>query len=325
VSVIADDLVLPFRTVRSGMMGRIVRLGGVVDEVLSHHADPEPVSRTLGEALALAALLGSGLSPESRLILQTKSDGPLGFLVVNYEQPGKLRGYASHDADKLAALSAAGQGRPHMGALIGSGHLAMTIDPGGRRDSHQGIVTLSGAPLVEVAHTYFRQSEQIPTFIRLAVAHHYRGAGEDHPAGWAWRAGGLMVQHLVSEEERARIAALSSPAVNPEDDDRLLGEDDDHWQRVSILAATVEDHELLDPTLSAERLLLRLFHEEGVRAGPARPLATYCRCSRKRIETLLAGFSAVDLQDMREADGAITVTCEFCRTPYRFELAAGSA
>lgn len=316
----SDDLVLPFRTVRSGMMGRVVRLGGLIDELLSRHPDmPEPVARALGEAIVLATLLGSGLQPESRLILQTKTDGPLGFLVVNHEQPGKLRGYASHDRERLAAMAAAGD--LSQGALLGQGHLAMTIDPGGRMDSHQGIVALSGVSLVDAAHTYFRQSEQIPTFIRIAVARIYRADQGDGGSGWSWRAGGLMVQHLVSEAERARLAAAAVVTERDDTDDLLLGEDDDHWQRVSLLSATVEDHELLDPTLSSERLLLRLFHEEGVRAGPAQPLATYCRCSRERIGLLLAGFEAADMAEMREADGAVTVTCEFCRTAYRFENA----
>ncbi len=302
----ADDLILPFRTVKSGMVGKIVRLGGVVDEILSGHDNPEPVNRALGEAIVLTSLLGSGLKADSRLILQTKTDGPLGFLVVNYEQPGRLRGYASCKQERLAPLLS--DGRIDQGRLIGKGHLALTIDPGGSMDSHQGIVALTGKPLIEAAHEYFRQSEQIPTFIRVAVARHYSASA----GGWSWRAGGLMVQHLVSETERVRLAAARGEG----DEDLLIG-DDDHWQRVSILAATVEDHELLDPLLAPDRLLLRLFHEEGVRAGPACPVATYCRCSRDRIRLLLKSFGPAELSDMVEPDGCIAVKCEFCTETYR--------
>jgi len=306
-----DDLVLPFRTVRSGLVGRLVRLGGVADSILSNHDDPEEVSRALGEAVVLTTLLGSGLKQDSRLILQTRSDGPLSFLVVNYEQPGKVRGYASHKADRLAALEASG--RIDQGQLIGKGHMALTIDPGGNLDSHQGIVGLSGGPLIEAAHAYFRQSEQIPTFIRVAVARHFKAPGQNGDGKWHWRAGGLMLQHLVSETERVRLAAARGEA----EEDLLLGEDDDHWQRVSTLAATVEDHELLDPLLSPDRLLLRLFHEEGVRAGPASEVSSYCRCSRERIRLLLKSFGSTDLADMREADGCVAVKCEFCTATYR--------
>src|SRR5690606_10458795 len=162
VAALSDDLVLPFRTVRSDVVGRVVRLGSVVHNVLSRHAYPEPVSHALAEALALTAMLGSALKSGARLILQTKTDGPLDFLVAHFEEPGKVRGYASFD--KADAALADTKGRGDQGALLGSGHLAMTIDPGGGRDSYQGIVAVDRAPLLVAAHEYFRQSEQLPTF-----------------------------------------------------------------------------------------------------------------------------------------------------------------
>src|SRR6476469_8203147 len=191
-----DDLVLPFRTVRSDVVGRVIRLGSVVDTVLSRHAYPEPVSHALGEALTLTAMLGSALKSEAqaKLILQTKTDGPLDFLVADFVAPGKLRGYANFD--KADAGLAEARGRGDQGALLGKGHVAMTIDRGLDKDRYQGIVALDREPLVDAAHTYFRQSEQLPTFIRLAVARHY-GPG---PAGgepvWRWRSGGIMIQHV---------------------------------------------------------------------------------------------------------------------------------
>jgi molecular chaperone Hsp33 len=303
-----DDLVLPFATVKSRVAGRVVRLGASVSEILSAHDYPAPVSEALGQALALTALLGNALKPGGRLILQTKSDGPLGFLVAHYDAPGKLRGYASFDAARIKGA------RMDQAELLGKGRLAMTIDPGGDQVSHQGIVALDGGTLADAAHTYFRNSEQLPTFMRLAVARHFIGRDAGGAQQWRWRAGGLIVQHVPA------AGGEPDPDETPEERDaRLHGEHDDDWRRVSILAATVEDHELLDPSLKPERLLLRLFHEEGVRVTPAVPLKAECRCSRERIQRFLQGFSAKELADMREADGGVTVTCEFCSKKYRFE------
>lgn len=304
IVAISDDLVLPFHTGQSGVSGRLIRLGPVVDEILKRHDYPEAVSVALGQAIALTALLGTALKFTGKLILQTKTDGPLGFLVADFEAPGRLRGYAAFDADRTAKLGATEQG-----ALLGSGHMAMTIDPGGHLDRYQGIVSMEGRPLTVAAQTYFRQSEQLPTFIRLAVARHYIGAEKK----WAWRAGGLMLQFVSPEGGIQR-----APSADDEDQGGLVGEDTDDWQRTVVLAQTVEDHELLDPMLAPDRLLYRLFHEEGVRAHDALPLAGYCQCSAERVETLLKSFGPDELSDMREDDGAVAVTCEFCRSTYRF-------
>jgi molecular chaperone Hsp33 len=308
-TVPADDLVLPFRTVRSDVVGRVVRLGPLVHAILSRHAYPEPVSYALGEALALTAMLGSALKGTAKLILQTKTDGPLDFLVADFEQPGRVRGYANFD--KADAELAGSKGRGDQGALLGAGHLAMTIDPGGGRDRYQGIVAIGREPLLTAAHEYFHQSEQLPTFIRLAVARHYGPVGDGSRRGWRWRAGGLMIQQLPREGGERR---LEGEAHDPS----LDGEDDENWNRARHLAATVEDHELIDPTLAPELLLYRLFHEEGVRVVPATGLAEACRCSRERIDMYLRRFDASELAELREPDGAITVTCEFCSRKYRF-------
>lgn len=299
-----DDLVLPFRTVRSDVVGRVIRLGSVVDTVLSRHAYPEPVSHALGEALALTAMLGTALKVQAKLILQTKTDGPLDFLVADFVAPGKVRGYASFD--KTDANLAETKGRGDQGALLGKGYMAMTIDPGSDKDRYQGIVPLEGEPLVDAAHTYFRQSEQLPTFIRLAVARHYGPATGTGQRTWAWRTGGLMIQQLPREGGKRDDAGHSEE------------DDEENWTRARHLAATVEDHELLDPVLSPERLLYRLFHEEGVRVTPATSLAAECRCSRERIHGYLRQFGAGELEDMLEPDGGVTVTCEFCSRKYRF-------
>jgi molecular chaperone Hsp33 len=302
-----DDIVLPFRTQRSGVIGRLVRLGASVDTILSHHDVPDPVAETLGEAVALTALLGTALKFDGKLIVQTKTDGILDFLVVNFEAPGRVRGYVRCDKARFAKSST--NGGMAEGALLGSGHLAITIDPGEDMERYQGIVALDGGSLAQAALTYFQQSEQLPTFIRLALARHYQAGAGGAPGAWHWRAGGLMLQNLA-------VAGGKAPSPD-EEDEILLGEDDD-WERTRLLAATVEDHELLDPMLAPERLLYRLFHEEGVRALPATPIEAYCRCSRERVEAFLRSFGAGDLADMREPDGGISVTCEFCSKTYRF-------
>ena len=303
----SDDIVLPFRTVRSGVIGRLVRLGPAVDEILSHHAAPNAVSQTLGEAVALTALLGTALKIDGKLTLQTKTDGLLDFLVVTYEPPGRLRAYARYDKKRVGAEEDIAHDE-----LIGSGHLAITIDPGEEMERYQGIVALTGEGVGEAALTYFHQSEQLPSFVRLAVARHYTAGAKGAPGRWQWRAGGLMIQHL------ARAGGTEAALDEAFGDDEPYSEEDDDWERTRILASTVEDHELLDPTLPPDRLLYRLFHEEGVRAFPPATIEAYCRCSRERVEGFLRSFGAKELTDMREPDGSISVTCEFCTKTYRF-------
>ena len=322
----ADDRVLPFRTVSSGAQGRLVRLGASADEILARHDYPEPISRVLGEALALTALLGSLLQQANgRLILQTKTDGPLRQVAVNYTRAqeggvGHLRGLASFDADRVAALMRDGKTGP--AHLIGSGHLAMTIDPGGNQPRTQGIVALANHTLAQAAYTYFRQSEQIPTFVRLVVARHQVRASAGAALGWRWRTGGLIVQQLPRDVEAASEPADLTPmdrtAVNETEDDAQRAAYEEDWNRARMLASTVEDHELLDPTLEPERLLFRLFAEEGVRVLDGVDIRAHCGCSRDRVERLLKTFGAAELSDMREPDGGISVKCEYCSTVQRF-------
>ena len=294
-----DDLILPFQAEQADVAGRLVKLGPTVDTILSRHAYPEAVSQLLGEAVALTALLGAALKFEGKFILQASTDGPVDLLVADYQVPGGLRGYARFSPERLAAL-------PPDGRLLGDGHLAMTIDRGLETERYQGVVPLEGDNLTEAADTYFRQSEQLPTLIKLAVARHYR-AGKAGGRPWTWRAGGLLVQKLTREGGRS----VGREAAFAEED----------WTRAKALAETVEDHELLDPMLPPDRLLYRLFHEEQVRAYRAVPLESYCSCSKARVEELLRRFSAEDLADM-VVDGEVWVTCEFCNSRYRFNPAS---
>lgn len=312
----ADDIVVPFQTSARGVMGRIVRLGPAIDAILKRHDYPLPVAENLGEALALTAMLGTTLKFGGKLILQTKTDGPLSFLVVNFETPGNLRGYAGFDVERTRALMADSPRGIDKGRLFGEGYLAMTIDPGGDMDRYQGIVALENQSLSSAALAYFRQSEQLPTYIRLAVARHVDAASTDTSEGGAppftWRAGGLLLQHLPHEGGRTPAEAVEKSDGSLE----LHGDADEAWQRTRLLAATVEDHELLDPTLSPDRLLYRLFHEESVRAHKARPIVDRCGCSREKVLDVIGRFDADQLADLQDETGAIVVTCEFCSTRY---------
>jgi molecular chaperone Hsp33 len=308
----ADDTILPFEVAALDVRGRVVRLGAAVDDILTRHDYPVPVSKLLGEAVALTVLLGSALKFEGRFILQIHGDGPVRMVVVDFTTPDRIRACASFDAGRLTAAIAAGE--TSTGALIGRGHLAMTIDPGAEMSRYQGVVALEGGGLEAAAHEYFRRSEQIPTRVRLAVAEEFRaGAGglRRH-----WRAGGILLQFLPRAAERMRGPDLD-PGDAPAGTAPHLVAEDDAWVEGRALIDTVEDLELIDPALSSERLLYRLFHERGVRVFRDAPVRAQCSCSREGVADMLSRFSRDDREHMVE-NGAISVTCEFCNATYRF-------
>ena len=311
----ADDTILPFQVETLDLRGRVVRFGPAIDTILSRHNYPAPVAKLLGEAIVLTVLLGSTLKFEGRFILQTQSDGPVRMLVIDYTTPGKVRACARFDAARVAAATAAGAADP--GALLGHGHLAMTIDQGPDTARYQGIVALEGKDLEHAAHEYFLRSEQIPTRIRLAVAEELRAGANG--ARHHWRAGGLLLQFLPQSPERARQRDLD-PGDVPEGVEFELPPEDDAWVEGRSLVATVEDVELLDPEMSAEQLLYRLFHERGVRVFRAKGLHAQCSCSREKVESMLRSFPQDDRDHMVE-NGKITVTCEFCNSTHVFEPA----
>lgn len=298
--VLAGDGVLPFEVRPLGVRGRVVRLGPVVDDILHRHDYPPAVSALLGEAVALTAMLGTAMKFDGKFILQTKTDGAVDMVVADYVSPGGIRGYARYDAARVKAPA----------SLLGKGYLAMTVDQGLDMDRYQGIVALEQNGLAAAAHAYFAQSEQIPTRLRLAAGPLFeRGARAE-----TWRAAAIMIQHLPREGGFSPLPQSSGDA--PEGQGEQPPEHDD-WVKARLLLDTVEDHELLDPTLSPERLLYRLYHEDGVTVFPAIPLSRHCTCSETSIRDMLARFPAEDRGDMVK-DGAIEVTCEFCSSRYRF-------
>ncbi len=305
----ADDTVLPFEIGALDLRGRVVRLGSAVDTILNGHNYPQPVAKLLGEAIALTVMLGTSLKFEGRFILQTQTDGPVRMLVVDFRSPGQVRACARFDKARVAGLI--DSGKTSAADLLGHGHLAMTIDQGADMNRYQGLVALNGGTLEDAAHEYFKSSEQIPTRVRLAVAE------EMSPGlGHRWRAGGLMLQFLPKAPERARVADLH-PGDAPEGTPLHAVDEDDAWVEGRSLVDTLEDVELIDPALSSERLVYRLFHERGVRVFNSLPLKAQCSCSRDSVEAMLNSFSQDDRDHMVE-NGEISVTCEFCSANYKF-------
>jgi molecular chaperone Hsp33 len=291
---LVDDFILPFQVGDGAVRGRIVRMGSAADAVLRPHGFSDAASELLGEALALASLMGSSLKFEGKLIFQAQGDGDVRMLVADYASDGAVRATASVNG------AAAARG---LAALMGKGHLAITIDQGPEMDRYQGVTPIEGRTLEEAAVGYFDQSEQIPTAVKLAVGKVYRpGGGEE------WRAGGLIVQFMPGEGgARERGEAVLKSA-----------HDEEAWSRAAAFLNTTQADELLDPGLRAEDLLFRLFHEDGVRVFEARPLAARCTCNAGKIAAVLSRYAAEDLKDMAEG-GRIRVDCEFCRRDYWFD------
>lgn len=289
----AGDFVLPFDVVGAGIRGRLVRLDSASAQALGVHALKEPAARVAGEMLVLATLLGSALKLDGRLTAQTKSEGPLDLIAADYYgasdgKPKGVRGFARFDDSQPLG------DKPLFAALTGAGSLAITIEPTRGGQTYQGIVELSPKGIAASAETYFEQSEQLPTLIRLAAAPVFN-AGSKEPA---WRAAGLMLQ--------------ATPGAARKEDD---------WERLSMLAASVEDLELLDITLSAETLLWRLFHQEDVRVLPAEPIAFRCDCDGERIATVLQSYTPEERAGLADADGTIRARCEFCGTVHEIAKA----
>ena len=305
-----SDYVVPFRIEGHNVNGRVVKLNALASQVLGRHDYPEAVNRLLGEALVLAAMLGTMLKFDGRFILQLNGNGPIKMLMADYTPAqsgaGGLRGFAQFDAD--AVSTALQQDSTPIGLLGDKGHMAFTVDQGADMERYQGIVPLEGDTLAQAALGYFERSEQIGTALKLAAAPLLLAGGKTE-----WRAGGIVVQ------QTAAAGGIETP---PEGDPELVDED---WNRLEILLQTTEDSELLDADLAGDRLAYRLFHEDGVRVFDRRELAFACPCSRERVANMLSGMPEEDRAEMAQ-QASIDVRCEFCNTQYEIspEEAFGS-
>lgn len=308
-----DDKVVPFQVEGLDVRGRAVQVGPLLNTILDRHDYPPVVARLLAEATVLTALIGTSLKFSGKLTVQTKGDGPVDLLVADFTAPESMRAYARFDEERLAEATAAGETSPEQ--LLGTGILAFTIDQGVGMQPYQGIVPLDGSSLEEIAGVYFRQSEQLPTRVRLGVAE-LIDRDDDGKPRHGWRAGGVIAQFLPQAPERLRQMDLHG---GDGDEGTFEYAVDDAWNEAVSLINTVDTDELTDPQVPVERLLFRLFHERGVRIYESQAILDKCNCSRDKIKGVLSGFTAQEIRDSEE-DGAVSVTCEFCSTVYRYEL-----
>lgn len=283
--------ITPFHLANRPVRGRLVRLGTLADALLTRHENAERVTMLAGQALALTAALATALKFTGTFSIQAKGDGPVGLLLTDCTDQGMLRGYARADAEKLAALPDAGAATD--ADLLGQGYLAFTVDQGPETERYQGIVSIEGPRLADMALHYFATSEQLQCTLALACNRTAQG----------WRASALILERI---------------AVGGEDNlDLTAAEADESWNTAMALAGTVSEGELLDDSLSPEQLLYRLFHSEEVMADRPRALGYGCRCSRAKLSGILESFSPEDLDEMAQ-DAAIVMTCEFCNVDFRF-------
>lgn len=287
---LTTDLVQPFQLELANVRGRAVRLGAVLDEILSRHNYPPEVEQLVAEAVIATVLLASLLKYDGIFTLQAKGDGPVPLLVADVTSAGDVRAYARFDADRLRSGDVPENG------LLGRGYLAFTVDQPASDERYQGIVALTGSITESLAH-YFEQSEQLLTAVELAARR--------YPDGW--RAGAVLLQRLP-EDDAGRVQ-------------KPVGEDEEDWRRATILLGSVADVELLDRTLHLNSLLYRLFHEERVRVFAPSLVRRGCRCSAERVEMVLSSIPRVELDDLK-IDGIVVVVCDFCSDSYRFDEAA---
>ncbi|PZU08040.1 Hsp33 family molecular chaperone HslO [Sphingomonas sp.] len=297
MTISTPDRALGFTIPGRHARGRIARLGSTLDTILGAHGYPPAIERVLAEALVLAALFGSTLKDAGgQLTLQAQTEGGAIDLLVCDFRGGEMRGYVRHDPDRLAELPV----DPSLFALFGKGYLAITFDQAVSGERYQGIVPLEGGSLAEAAESYFAQSEQIPSLVRVGV--------ERLPDG-AHVAGGLLLQHLPEGEEgRER---LHTRLDHPE------------WDHVAALGGSVRAGELTDMSLPLETLVWRLFNEDEVRVLPSVALAKGCRCDPDHVRSVIARFPAEEQAAMADESGLIHVDCEFCAR--RFSLEASAA
>ena len=284
------DMVRPFQLESSSLRGRIVRFHSVLDEILTPHQYPEAVNQLLGEMITLCSLLSSMLKFEGIFTLQTSSDGPIKMMVADMTSGGDIRGCASFHEDEIKKLKA----KPSLFEALGKGYIAFTVDQGGETDRYQGIVELKEEGLVESVQHYFTQSEQIQTGVKITV---------DKQNGH-WHSAGLMLQHMPQDG--------GTKAEN------VIDLNDEDWRRASVLLDTCTNDELLAPNLNSHDILVRLFHEEGVRVFEPIPLTHKCRCSDNKVSNVFAMMTEEEREEMT-VDGKIILTCEFCSKDYEID------
>ncbi|MFV0245457.1 MAG: Hsp33 family molecular chaperone HslO [Qingshengfaniella sp.] len=309
-----DDTILPFQLDRCDIRGRVARLDGVLDKVLSQHDYPPAIEALVAEVALLTALIGQTIKLRWKLSLQVRGDGPARLIAADYfgptaeGEPAQIRAYASFDAERLQP-----EGDPF--SQIGKGYLAILIDQGAGTTPYQGITPIAGGSLRACAETYFAQSEQLPTRFELSYG---RSMMPGRPDGW--RAGGVMLQHMPKASPSVSGGG-SGEAGLLEAADLVAGDDAENWSRANMLLDTIDALELVGPTVQPTELLVRLFHEETPRVYDPQPLAFGCTCSADKVRQSLSIYSARDIGHMTTAEGIVTADCQFCGAHYEFDPA----
>lgn len=308
-----DDTVLPFQLDRSDIRGRIARLDGVLESVLAQHDYPPLVEALVAEMAMLTALIGQSIKLRWKLSLQVRSSGPVRLIATDYYgptdegEPGRIRAYASYDAERLDH-----EAEPF--SQVGDGYFAILIDQGPDMTPYQGVTPLSGQSLVACAETYFAQSEQLPTRFSLSY-----GQSQMPGESTQWRAGGVMLQHMPKASPEMKSEGGSGDGGLLAASDVLDDDQGENWLRVNTLLDTVEELELIGPTIQPTDLLVRLFHEESPRVFDPQPVKFGCTCSDDRVRQSLSIYSAKDIATMTTDKGTVTADCQFCGAHYVFE------
>ncbi len=305
-----DDTVLPFQLDASDIRGRVARLEASLQDMLRQHHYPTQIEALVAEAALLTALIGQSIKLRWKLSLQVRGKGPVRIIATDYYAPqsdgapARIRGYASFDAERLDP-----DAMPF--SQIGEGYFAVLIDQGEGTEPYSGITPLAGGSLSSCAETYFAQSEQLPTRFALSF-------GQSVLPGTApvWRAGGIMLQHMPVASGAVAAEAGSGEGGLLGHADNLGGAQSENWTRANALLDTVEDIELVGPSLSPTDLLIRLFHEEGPRVFDAQPVRFGCSCSADKVRQSLSIYSAKDIRHMTTPEGTVTADCQFCGAHY---------
>jgi molecular chaperone Hsp33 len=307
-----DDTVLPFQLDRTDTRGRIARLDGVLQQVLSKHSYPAPVEALVAEAALLTALIGQTIKLRWKLSLQVRGDGPVRLIATDYYgptedgRPARIRAYASYDKDRLDL-----QADPF--SQVGHGYFAILIDQGSGTTPYQGITPIAGGSLAACAETYFAQSEQLPTRFALSFGQTQMPGEDLH-----WRAGGVMLQHMPKASPTASGGGSGETGLL-DATDILEGDDAENWNHVNVLLDTAEEIELIGPSVQPTELLVRLFHQDGPRVFETQPVEFGCTCSADRVRQSMSIYSAKDISHMTTDEGIVTADCQFCGAHYEFQ------
>lgn len=307
-----DDTILPFQLDLTDIRGRVARLDGTLDRILGQHSYPAPVEALVAEAALLTALIGQTVKLRWKLSLQIRGSGPVRIIATDYfapaeeGAPARIRAWASFDAERLDPdADPFGQ--------IGQGYFAVLIDQGEGTVPYQGITPIAGGSLSACAGSYFAQSEQLPTRFQLSFGRSRLMGGVDH-----WRAGGVMLQHMP-KSALAAVGEGSGEGGLLTHSDILGGQEGENWTRANLLLDTVEELELIGPSVQPTELLVRLFHEEGPRVFDAQPVRFGCTCSPDKVRQSLSIYSAKDIATMTTDEGIVTADCQFCGAHYEFD------